>query len=93
VVGSGTVILVTCSSIGEKVLIGFFFTFNRNLTPYHFAVPKELKARADRFWLFQKAKPHTHTTVQTMNSEQSRLEVVPFINFLVADTGLGDFPE
>jgi hypothetical protein len=56
-------------------------------------VPKELKARADRFWLFQKAKPHTHTTVQTMNSEQSRLEVVPFINFLVADTGLGDFPE
>jgi hypothetical protein len=43
--------------------------------------------------LIQKAKPHTHTTVQTMNSEQSRLEVVPFINFLVADTGLGDFPE
>ena len=88
VVGSGKVILVTGIIIRNNVCIILFITFIRNLDPYHFPVPEELKAGADRFWLFQKAKTHINTAVEAMDCEQSRLEVVAFIHFLVADTGL-----
>ena len=85
--------LVTGFIIRATFPIRFFFTCIQHLTPYHFAEPEELKARSESFWLFQKAEPHTDTTVEAVDSEQSRLEVVAFIHFLVADTGLGDFPE